>query len=367
LPNHETHTQASSTPIYEFEEKFARYVGVKHAIAVSSGTAGLMAAMMALQLEPGDNVVTTPLTHISTPNAVLSAGGIPLFADVNKRTFCLDSEKAVEAMDERTRGVIGVHLYGLPFDVSALEEVRREKGIRVVEDAAHALGASRHGKKVGSIGDMAVFSFYETKHIRLGEGGMITTDDHELAERCRMVSSHGQSGKYNHTALGYNFRLAQSIAEAALKQLVNIDAEVNRRRRLARVYTEELQEIAWISPQNVDSNVEHSYYMFPVLIEGIAPKKIDDLARLVSLEASCPVSRGYGMLSYQQPFYQNIQKLFWGAKLMKFPDYSRYDLHSAQHVVERVVELPTTDSVDEEKAVQISEYLVKGFRRASSS
>lgn len=349
-------------PVQQFERNFSSYVGTRHAVAVSSGTTGLIAVMMALQMNPGDNVVTTPLTFIATANSVLSAGGVPVFADIDRETLCVNPEGAKKNIDSKTKGVIGVHLYGLPFDVEAFDEAR-QNGIKVVEDAAQALGASNHGKKVGSLGDAAVFSFYETKHIGLGEGGMIATNDGELAELCRMIRSHGQSRKYYHIMLGYNFRLPASIASAGLKQLSGIEREVRRRRRIAKVYAEELGTLRGVSLQRVDGDVTHSYYMFPLLVEGVPLRKLDGLAHRVSLLTSCEVRRGYGLLAYQQPFYRNLNGLYWGAKLMRFPDYSTYHLPSAEYAVKRIIELPTDDTVDEGKAGMIAESLVKEVRR----
>lgn len=327
----------------------------------------MIAVMMALQTNPGDNVVTTPLTFIATANSVLSAGDVPFFADVSRETLCLNPGDAMKKMDSKTKGVIGVHLYGLPFDVEAFAEARRKRGIKVVEDAAQALGASSRGRKVGSLGDAAVFSFYDTKHIKLGEGGIITTNDGELAERCRMIRSHGQSRKYYHTMLGYNFRLPVSIAQRGLKQLSGIEREIGRRKRTAKVYAEELRTFDGVSLQHVDARVTHSYYMFPLLVEGVPPRKLDGLAQRLSLQASCEIKRGYGLLLNQQPFYRNINSLYWGAKLMQFPDYSNCRFPNAEHAVKHIIELPTDGSVDEGKAEMIARSLVKEVRKLGTN
>ncbi|MHB8565677.1 MAG: DegT/DnrJ/EryC1/StrS family aminotransferase [Nitrososphaerales archaeon] len=348
--------------IKHFEEAFAKFTGSKYSIAVSSGTSGLMTCMMALLKEPGQEVITTPLTFVATSNSALFAGGIPIFADVDSDTLCLDPSSVVKSLSDNTAAVIGVHLYGLPFEVGALKRQLGKRRVKIVEDAAQALGARLDGKQIGSIGDLAVFSFYGTKHISLGEGGMITTDDFELAEKCRMIISHGQLSKYNHTILGYNFRLPPGLAEAGLSALEAIKEDLATRRSVADVYRRELSEVKGLRFQRVRSGVYHSYYMFPIIVENASSRDLDDLASYMSAKFSSSVGRGYKILSYQQPLYRNIGELFWGAKLMRFPLYSRSKCANAESVVSKILELPT-HPMTERKAIEISEALKQKLER----
>jgi len=353
-------------PVSQFEKEFARYIGVRYAVSVSSGTAGLIVSMMALGLEPGDTIITTPLTFIATSNSALCAGGIPVFADVQRDTFCLDPEDTAKRITNSTKAIVGVHLYGLPFAIERFRDLVTNGRIRIVEDASQALGASINGRKVGALGDVAVFSFYETKHIRLGEGGMITTNDKEFAEHCKMIRSHGQSSKYYHKILGYNFRLPISSALIGLEQLRKIEEDIKRRVRISEIYMENLQRVDSIRLQRIDAGVRHSYYLFPLLVEKLPLRKIDALVNYVLRRTGRKLTRGYRRLVYQQqPFYRNIERLFWAAKFLKFPDYSSCSLPNAEYVVSRLVELPTDDSVSEEEADDISRTLLRGIKEST--
>lgn len=341
--------------IEEFEHRFARYIGVSHAVAVSSGTAGLMVAMMAQISEPGEAVVTTPLTFIATANSALAAGGIPLFADVQKETLNMNPSHALSISSGSKKAIIvPVHLYGLPADV---ETVRRDRGPGhvIIEDAAQSLGASVGGRKVGSLGDLSVFSFYSTKHIPLGEGGMITTNNETTAETCRMIRSHGQQKQYYHTILGYNFRMPQTLALRGIELLSGIDGLVESRRKIAEVYMKELGDTCGIVFQLPRPDVRHAYYKFPILLEPTARVRAAEVARTVVEKTGKSIGIGYGRLVYQQPLYQNMANLFWAARFLKYPDYSSWHCPIAEELVSKIVELPTDESINIDAAVALSE------------
>ena len=348
-------TLNSEESIEEFERKFAQYIGVNHAVAVSSGTAGLMVAMMAFVSGPGQSVVTTPLTFIATANSALVAGGIPLFADVQRETLNLDPSKALGLPGRNERTVfVPVHLYGLPADI---ESIRRERnpGEVIIEDAAQSLGASVGGRKIGSQGELCVFSFYSTKHIPLGEGGMITTNDESVAEKCRMIRSHGQQGQYYHVILGYNFRMPHMLALRGIELLSGIDRIVEKRRKTAEVYMRELKDIPGLTFQLPRSNVRHAYYKFPILLDLPVKLRASDVARALTKKTRKTIGTGYGRLIYQQPLYQNMANSFWAANFLKYPDYNTWHCPIAEELISKIVELPTDESVDSEKAVAISE------------
>jgi len=225
--------------VRRFEEAFARYIGVREAVAVSSGTAALHVALLAHGVGPGDEVVTSPFTFVATANAVLATGARPVFADVSEEDFNLDPARAGECINERTRALLPVHLYGQPADMEALMALARRHGLALVEDACQAVGASFGGRKVGSFGT-GCFSFYATKNMTTGEGGMITTDDPELAARARLLRDHGQRRRYVSEALGYNLRMTEVAAALGLTQLQKLDALNERRRANARYLTEHL-------------------------------------------------------------------------------------------------------------------------------
>jgi len=221
---------ASGSRVTEFERQFARYCGVSHAVAVNNGTAALHAALLAAGIGPGDEVIVPAFTFYATASSVLMCGATPVFTDVDDRSFTIIPEEIEKRGTPRTKAVIGVHLFGLPFDVPAVQEICKRNNLVLIEDAAQAHGAVLNGKTVGSFGDLACFSFYATKNMITGEGGMVTTGDKGLADRLRLVINHGQSEKYLHTCLGYNYRMTDMAAAIGLSQLTRI-GEFNEQRR----------------------------------------------------------------------------------------------------------------------------------------
>jgi perosamine synthetase len=212
---------------------------VREAVAVSSGTAALHVALLAHGIGPGDEVVTSPFTFVATANAVLATGARPVFADVSEDDFNLDPARAAESIGERTRALLPVHLYGQAADMEAFAALARRHGLALIEDAAQAAGALFSGRKAGSFGT-GCFSFYATKNMTTGEGGMITTDDPELAARARLLRDHGQRRRYVSETLGYNLRMTEVAAALGLAQLQKLDAFNERRRANARYLTERL-------------------------------------------------------------------------------------------------------------------------------
>jgi perosamine synthetase len=216
------------------EAEWAAVCGVKHAVATSSGTTALHVALLAHGIGPGDEVITTPFTFIASVNCVLFAGARPVFVDIRPDTFNIDPELIQAAITPRTKALLPVHLYGYPCDMDALTDIARRYHLALIEDCAQAIGADYHGKPVGSFGT-GCFSLYATKNIMSGEGGMITTNDEELAQRCRMLRNHGMQRRYYHDLLGYNFRMTDLHAALGVVQLGRL-AEFTARRRANAAY-----------------------------------------------------------------------------------------------------------------------------------
>ena len=191
---------AQGPKVAEFEEKFAEYIGVDYAVATTSGTTALHLALMALGIEKGDEVITTPFSFAATANSILFIGAKPVFVDIDPETYNLDPDKINNAITDKTKAIMPVHLYGQPADMDPIRKIGEENELWIIEDAAQAHGAQYHGQMAGSFGEIACFSFYPTKNMTTGEGGMITTDNEELAETARMLRSHGEGERYNHTA-----------------------------------------------------------------------------------------------------------------------------------------------------------------------
>ncbi len=212
----------------QFEAAFAQMCGVKHAIAVSSGTTALHLALLAHDICPGDEVITTAFSFAATVNAILFVKARPVFADIQEDTFNIDPARVAELITPKTKAIIPVHLYGHMCDMDALKKLADEHGIAIIEDACQAVMASYKNKRSGSFGT-AAFSFYATKNMMCGEGGMVTTDDDGIAEKCRLLRSHGMKRRYYHEVLGFNFRMTDIEAAIGLAQLKRLPGFHERR------------------------------------------------------------------------------------------------------------------------------------------
>jgi perosamine synthetase len=227
-----------------FEASFAEFCGVGHALSCANGTVALHLALLALGVGPGDEVILPTLTYVASANAVMYCGATPVFVDSEPETWNLDPARVADAVTERTKAIMAVHLYGHPADMDPLVELARERGIALVEDAAEAHGAQYRGRTVGSIADVSTFSFYGNKIITTGEGGAVVTNDPELAARIKMLRGQGQdpNRRYWFPVVGYNYRLTNVAAAIGLAQLERVDWHIARRREVAGWYAEFLSD-----------------------------------------------------------------------------------------------------------------------------
>ncbi len=255
--------------VAEFEAAFARYVGAEGAVATSSGSTALQVALMALGLGPGDRVVTTPLTFAASSNAVLHAGAEPVFVDVDATTANLDPT-AVE--DELRRGgvraILVVHLYGLPADMTAFEDLAKRYGVALIEDCAQAHGAAIDGRRVGTFGDVAAFSFYPTKNMTTCEGGMVTTSDAALARRVRLLVDPRGEQEYAYEVIGFNYRMMEIAGAIGLVQLSALEERNDRRRANAARLSAGLEGLGWIAPPSEPPGYRHVYHQYTVRVPG---------------------------------------------------------------------------------------------------
>jgi perosamine synthetase len=263
--------------VQAFEEAVAGWVGAGEAVALSSGTAALHAAMAALGVEPGDEVIVPPLTFAATANCVVYQGGTPVFADIDPETLLLDPAEVEKNLTPRTRGVIAVDYAGQPCDYDALKEIARRHGLFLVADACHALGATYRGRHVGTLADLTVFSFHPVKHITTGEGGMVVTQDPELAARVRRFRHHGldadhlergarDTWEYDMVDLGYNYRLSDLHCALGLSQLRRLPDFLARRREIARRYDRAFAGLPGLSLPRVRPEVSHAYHLYVILL-----------------------------------------------------------------------------------------------------
>ena len=293
---------ASGPEVAAFESEFAAYTGVEHAIAVSNGTTALHAALLGAGIRPGDEVIVPSFTFIATATAVSMCGAVPVFADVRKDLFTLDAEDLGALVTPRTRAVVGVHLFGQPFDLGPVMEVCADRNLVLIEDAAQAHGAEWRGKRVGSFGTAGCFSFYPTKNMTTGEGGMVTTDDDALAARIRRLINHGQAEKYLHTELGYNYRMTDlggAIGRVQLRRL----PEFNERRQKNGAYLSTHLDAPGILPPKVGEGMTHVYHQYVVTVTDDCPLSRDGLAaHLREHEIGSAVH--YPIPVHEQPLYQ---------------------------------------------------------------
>jgi perosamine synthetase len=251
-----------------FERAFAERHGTSHAVAFSSGTAGLTAMYLALEVGADDEVVVPSMTFISTATSVLHVGARPVFADIRPDTFTLDVEDVARRLTPRTRAIVAMHYGGQAADLAELRTLADDAGVDLLEDAAEAHGASYRGAPVGNAGAMAMFSFTPTKNITTGEGGMVTTDDAELAQRLRLLRNHGQTGHLRHEVLGFNWRLSEMQAAIGTVQLSRLEEVLARKREVAARLTAALDGAPAVTPPHVADDRDHVFMLYTVLIEG---------------------------------------------------------------------------------------------------
>jgi perosamine synthetase len=246
------------------EQRFAALCNTKHAIATSNGTTALHLALLANGIGPGDEVITTPFTFIATVNSILMAGATPVLVDIDERTFNLLPDQVEAAVTPRTKAIMPVHLYGQMCDMDALTDIAQRHDLRIIEDAAQAVGATYKGRPAGSYGTGA-FSLYATKNVMSAEGGMIVTNDDEVAEQCRLLRSHGMRVRYHHEMMGYNYRMSDIHAALGLCQMDRLAEFTQRRRANATFLSERLESVL---PPMVQPECEHVWHQFTVRLNG---------------------------------------------------------------------------------------------------
>jgi len=286
----------------EFEAEFAEYCDASHGIATTNGTTALHAALEGLGIGPGDTVLTTPFTFVASANAVRLAGAEVLFADVDPSTYNLDpaaAEEAIAAHDGGVDAVLAVHLYGLPAPLDDLAEIADAHDAPLVEDCAQAHGARHRSRPVGSVGDVGCFSFYPTKNMTTGEGGMIVTDDADVAEHVQSYIDHGRAGSHEHVRVGHNFRLPEAAAAIGRVQLDRLPDYVERRREHARRLNEGLAGTDLVTPTEA-SHLRHAYNQYTVRCE-----KRDRLRQHLA-DAGIDTAIYYPTPVHEQPAYDDV-------------------------------------------------------------
>lgn len=352
--------------VRQFERDFADYCGAKYGIATTSGTTALHTAVSALGIGPGDEVLVPAMTFVSTASVVLQQNAIPIFVDIDNETFCMSPRDLESKITSRAKAVIPVHLFGHPADMSEILKISRKKGLYVVEDAAQAHGASIDSRKVGSLGNFGCFSFFQTKNMTCGEGGMVLTDDDKLYQEARLSREHGspesERGWYFYDRLGFNYNMTEMQAAVGLVQLKKLDKLNDRRRENAKAYREQLSglglEFVTESPQY--RNVCHN---FPIILPARFQGKRDWFVKAVSAEG-VPIDICYPAPVYRTDMFLNKRANTKGCPYScnnygKEISYSSSNCPVAEDVSSRIVNTFTDPMLSEELRSQICSSIKK--------
>lgn len=338
--------------IAAFEKKVAQYTGAKYAVAVCNGTAALHISCLAAGIKEGDEVITTPITFAASANCILYCGGTPVFADIDPHTYNIDPADIERKITDRTKAIIPVHYTGQPCDMDAIHAIARKHNLLVIEDAAHALGASYQGKKIGSISDMTCFSFHPVKPITTGEGGMVMTNDEQLYKKLVLFRSHGitRDGElmtenqgdwyYQQLELGYNYRITDISCALGRSQLDRLEDFLAARREIAKRYDEAFADLPGIQIPLQQSGCESGWHLYMIQVLDRDRKEVFDTLRQKSIGVNVHYIPVYQHPYYRQNGYKdchcaNAEAFYSRAiSLPIFPDLTR---QQQQYVIDEVI------------------------------
>lgn len=326
---------ASGPKTKEFEKKFAEYIGTKYALATTSGTTALHLGLLSLGIKNGDEVIIPSFSFIASVNSILFCNAIPKFCDVNEKTFNIDDEKIKELLSKKTKAIMPVHLYGMAANMKEIQEIAEENNLLLIGDAAQAHGASLHGKMVGNFGNLECFSFYPTKNMTTGEGGMITTNDEELFEKADSIRNHGREKTkwgYEHGRIGYNYRMTDISSAIGIEQLKKLPTFLKKRRRNAEFYDKNLKDV---EKPCVPKGAKHSYHQYTIKCKN-REKLMENLKKN---------EIGFGVY-YPKPLHHYLHLKKYGHK----------DLKISEKLAKEVVSLPVHPAItkdDLEKVVNV--------------
>jgi len=288
--------------VEKFEEKFARYSETDFGIATSSGTTALDVALKSLNIEENDKIITTPFTFIASSNSILYSKADPIFADVKEDSFNIDPDSIKRLLNKYpdVKALLIVHLFGQPCDMGEIIKIVNQHNLLLIEDSAQAHGATYNDQKVGSFGDVSAFSFYPTKNMTTGEGGMVLTDQVEIMKKSRLLVNHGSTQKYHHDILGYNYRMTNISAAIGLVQFKKLDEYNKRRKKNAQKLTQGLVDLDWLKTPAVLENREHVFHQYTIKTDYR-----DELLHYLK-ENSIGYGIHYPLPTYEQKLYQNL-------------------------------------------------------------
>ena len=336
----------SGINVVRFEEEFASYIGVNTAAAVNSGTAALHLALALLDVGPGDEVIVPPLTFMSTITAVFHQNAIPVFADIDKDSFCISPEDIRKRITTRTKAIIPVHLYGNSAEMDEIMCIAEEYNLYVIEDCAQAHGTEYKGKKVGSIGHMGIFSFFATKHMTTGEGGIITSNNEDWIKKARIIRSHGLINRDEHICLGYNYRMNEMAAAMGLVQLSKIDYFNEQRTKNSLFLLKELgrKNSKWFRIPELSKDIKHTFFWCPLIVNtenGFSTKDVVEKLK----ERGVEVRQRYQEPLYKQKVLQELSAYPNGCPFTcqpesNIPEYKSLNLPNVEALAGNIIGLP---------------------------
>jgi len=340
---------SSGPRVAEFENKFAEYIGRKHAIAVNSGTSALFLCVKALDIGPGDEVITTPFTFIASTNCILMAGATPVFVDIDEESLNIDTARIEDKINEKTKAILPVAIFGNPVGLDKVNDIAKKYNLPVIEDSCEGLGSSLRGKKVGNFGTLSTFAFYPNKQITTGEGGMIVTDDGRLADICRSLRNQGQEDINNdiiYERVGFNFRLSDINSTIGLVQLTRLAENIKKRQKVARWYQEILKNETRLKTITVTKDCDLSWFLFIVQLSEKYTQK--DRGKVMDLMLNVGIQTGdYFAPVHLQP---HIARDF---------GYKDGDFPITEKVSKRTLALPFHGNLTKEKVETVCESLKK--------
>lgn len=334
--------------IKEFEEAIANFVGVKYAIGVNSGTSGLHLAIRSLDIKDGDEVITTPFSFIASANCALFERAKPIFVDIDRKTLCIDPKKIEEKITKKTKAILPVDVFGHPADMDQINEIAKKYNLNVIEDSCEALGSEYKGKKAGSLCDVGVFAFYPNKQITTAEGGMVVTNDENIAKLCRSMRNQGRDEGDSwlmHTRLGYNYRMSELSAALGVSQIERIKEIISKRNNVANMYNNALRNVEGIEVPYLSPEIKMSWFVYVIKLTGenITKEKRDEI--IIKLQKHGIACKNYFPPIHLEPFYVDM----FGFKKGDFP--------VTEYVSERTIALPFYNNLEKKQIDYICDTL----------
>ena len=337
-----THGLGAGPMVTEFEESFSGFAKAKHGVAMNSGTAALHSALVAAGVGQGDEVILPSFTFVATAEVVVMAGAKPVFVDIDPDTYNVSPDKIEKTVTGKTKAIIPVDLYGLPADMRPIREIADKHGLKIVEDAAQAHGASYRGKPPGAFADAACWSFYASKNMTTGEGGMITTNDDKMAEKLRLMRSHGEKEKYKSVMLGHNYHMPEIEAAIGSAQLRKLPEFVAKRSENARILSKQFRKTKSLKLPEEPEGYKHSWYLYTVRVKSANKERRDKVVEGLR-------QNGVGaVVCYVNPIH-----------LMPFyAKFGKYKLPTTEKASEQVLSLPVHPGINSKQVSLIAETLL---------